>query len=154
MGAGPRSRFDFAAWAHAARFDFSERALPMLERLGSPAEAYFIRRLFQSEATIFDGERVAHCRGMSVWVQQPCGPYWIDVVAQSNRTQLAIEIDGMQHWSSKAQITADYIRERRLLRAGYIVMRFTASEVIGDPGSAWRDVFAVLAARRSLERSA
>lgn len=102
----------------------------MLERCGSLAEAYFLRRLFETDAKVYDGGRVAHCRGVSVWVQQPCGPYRIDVVAQSGRTQLAIEIDGMQHWSSRGKVLADNRRERFLLRAGFVVLRFAASEVM------------------------
>ena len=98
---------------------------------------------------------MAHCRGVSFWVQQPCGPYRIDAVAQSNRTQLAIEIDGREfHHMNKHQIAADHRRERHLLRAGYVVIRFTAGEAISNPTRCWRDVFAVLNARRALERTA
>lgn len=42
---------------------------------------------------------------------------------------LVIELDGKEYHSSKEQINYDYKRANELLRAGYIVMRFSGSQV-------------------------
>ena len=46
--------------------------------------------------------------------------------------RLAIEYDGGTHRESMA---ADNRRQNRLIEAGYRVLRFTASDVLGDPAS-------------------
>ena len=48
------------------------------------------------------------------------------------RHRLAIEYDGGTHRESMA---ADNRRQNRLIEAGYRVLRFTASDVLGDPAS-------------------
>ena len=46
--------------------------------------------------------------------------------------RLAIEYDGTTHRDSMA---ADNRRQNRLIEAGFVVLRFTASDVLGDPAS-------------------
>jgi len=122
----------------------------MLERCGSPAEAHFLRRLFESTSTLYAGKESAWCRGVTITPQVRCHPYSIDVVAKRGRVRLALEIDGFEFHSSRTQVAADYYRERRLLRAGYVVMRFTATEVMTRPTECWRDVFSAIKAHASL----
>jgi very-short-patch-repair endonuclease len=122
----------------------------MLARCGSPAEAYFLRRLFESSSTLYAGKESAYCRGVTITPQVRCHPYRIDVVAKRGRVRVALEIDGFEYHSSRAQVASDYHRQRRLLCAGYIVMRFTASEAMARPAECWRDVFSAIRAHASL----
>lgn len=150
-----RSRFDFLDWAQREGFTYPARAEPLLARVGSPPEAHFVRRFFESKATIYDGGKRAYCRGVSICVQEPCGKYLVDVMAKRGRVELAIEIDGFEfHNATRSQVAADYYRARRLLCAGFVVIRFTASEAMSRVTECWRDVFTVLNTRCALERSA
>ena len=145
--------FDFDEWSRSARFDYPEHAIAMLSRCGSPAEAHLIRRLFSSEETV-DAGAVAWCRGVKIQAQVRCLAYSIDFTAETDRCRLAIEIDGGYHTATRAQIAADYVRERRIVRTGYLLLRFTGSEAINGPALVWREVFATLAAWRRVSRSA
>jgi hypothetical protein len=51
-------------------------------------------------------------------------------------------------------IAADYRRERVIIRAGYLVVRFTGSEAINHPGQVWRELFATIAVWERQSRSA
>lgn len=59
---------------------------------------------------------------------------------------MAIEVDGLHHTATAAQIAADYKRERVIVRAGYILLRFTGAEAINQPEHAWRELFATIRA--------
>jgi very-short-patch-repair endonuclease len=55
--------------------------------------------------------------------------HWSD-----QKQKLAIEIDGHAfHEKTKAQAARDRARERSIIREGYTIMRFTGSEVFGNP---------------------
>lgn len=149
------SRFAFSEWAAREGFSYPDRALPMLERCESPPEAYFVRRFFEHPATLYAGGEGAWCRGVAMRVQVLCRPYRIDVVAERKHIRLAIEIDGYEwHQSTRAQVTADYYRARRLICAGYTLMRFTAAEAMSKPTDCWRDVFAAIKAHERVAKSA
>jgi|LSQX01.2.fsa_nt_gb very-short-patch-repair endonuclease len=60
------------------------------------------------------------------------GIYVVDFVVND---KYIIEIDGHEHHKTKAQRYQDYQRERYLISMGYIVIRFTGSEVFVDPHS-------------------
>ena len=82
-------------------------------------------------------------------LQVRCAGFRIDAVVSDATTQLAVEIDGMAfHHRTKEQVAADYLRQRRIVVKGYTVIRFTAQEVFGDAAECWRQVRAILAARR------
>lgn len=57
----------------------------------------------------------------------------VDFVAPSRR--LIVEVDGAYHRSA-AQRSADARRDRRLIRAGYRVLRLAAELVLGNPAAA------------------
>jgi very-short-patch-repair endonuclease len=58
------------------------------------------------------------------------------------RARLAIEYDGGTHRDSLA---ADNRRQNRLLNAGYRLLRFTAGDVLGNPGGVVAQVREALA---------
>jgi very-short-patch-repair endonuclease len=60
--------------------------------------------------------------------------------------RLVVEVDGPYH-AMAAQRRADARRDRRLVRAGYRVLRLTAAEVLGQPEQALARVVAALAPR-------
>lgn len=145
--------FDFDEWARRSKFDYPEHAWLMLSRCESPAEAHLIRRLFQSPETVDSGPD-AYLRDVKISVQVPCLGYRVDLVAKAERVHIAIEVDGSHHTATAAQIAADYRRERIIVRAGYIVLRFTGSEAINQPGQVWREVFGTIAVWERQSRSA
>jgi len=61
--------------------------------------------------------------------QKVVGIYKVDFVYGS----CAIEIDGYEYHKTKEQREHDYKRERYLMKNGYTVVRFTASEVYLEP---------------------
>lgn len=62
--------------------------------------------------------------------QAVIGIYVVDFIVND---KYIIEIDGHEHHKTKAQRYNDYQRERCLISMGYIVIRFTGSEVFVDP---------------------
>lgn len=155
QSAARASSFDVVTWARAAHFDIPDRALSLLQRVESPAEAFIVRELFALPGALYDGGDRVYCHGAAVGVQVPALRYRVDLLVELERTRLAVEIDGLEyHGLTQAQFTRDHFRARQLLIAGYIVVRFTANEAMARPRSCWRDIFAVLATRRSAEASA
>jgi very-short-patch-repair endonuclease len=154
QGGGARASFDFATWARAARFDLPDGSASLFERIESAAEAYLLRDLLRVRGALHDGGHV-HYHGAVVRIQVPAGPYRIDFALQHEEIRLAVEVDGLEHHGlTQAQFARDYHRARRLMIGGYIVVRFTASEAMTQPRQCWRDTFAILKIRSSIERSA
>ncbi len=60
------------------------------------------------------------------------GIFVVDFVINN---KFIVEIDGHEHHKTKEQRYDDYRRERYLIRMGYIVLRFTGSEVFVNPQS-------------------
>ena len=58
------------------------------------------------------------------------GNYVVDFLIND---KFIVEIDGHEWHKTKEQRYDDYRRERYLIRLGYIVIRFTGSEVFVDP---------------------
>jgi len=57
---------------------------------------------------------------------------------------IVIEIDGHDfHEKTKEQAQRDKARDRKLVRLGHYVLRFTGSEVHADPWACWKEVFDV-----------
>jgi hypothetical protein len=64
--------------------------------------------------------------------------------ARGSDWSLAIEIDGHEfHEKTKEQAARDKLRDRRLVRAGRRVVRFSGSEVFADPKGCWAEVFGI-----------
>ena len=137
-------RFDFAAWAKRERFRYPPRAAAMLHRVGSPAEAYFVRALFELDGVALEGE-CARFKGITIRIQVPFARYVIDAVAERSFCKLAVEIDGFaNHHATPQIVSADYFRARRLMYAGFVVVRFTAREVMANGRAAWRSIFEII----------
>jgi very-short-patch-repair endonuclease len=49
-----------------------------------------------------------------------------------NCSKFVVEIDGHEYHKTKEQRYHDYVRERKLQKKGYYIIRFTASEVFVD----------------------
>lgn len=140
IGARDRVYFPFLSWAAANQFAYPPDAAGALSLCESAAEAYFVRGFFQ----IPEADRV----GLTLDVQVKLGLLRIDTVVTSDRCKLAIEIDGMTFHARKYdQVAADYLRERRIVCAGYTLIRFTAQEVFKTTPECWRQVLAIIAAR-------
>ena len=149
------ARFDFLAWSTATHFAYPERAASLLQRVESAAEAWLVRDLLAIPGAIYDGGSVVFFRGAAVRVQVPAGKYRVDIVVEFEQTRLAVEVDGLEHHGmTQAQFTWDHFRARQLMIGGYVVVRFTANEAMTRPRSCWRDTFAILKTRTSIERLA
>lgn len=77
--------------------------------------------------------------------QVKVGRYRADWVVERGKRKLVVEVDGLEfHRLEEKQVQQDYIRQRRLVAAGYTVIRFTALEVFNDAAECWRQVEACL----------
>jgi very-short-patch-repair endonuclease len=75
------------------------------------------------------------CHGLAfdVDTQTNVGPYRIDMTVVFGTTRLAVECDGHDfHERTKEQAARDKARDRYLVSQGWIVLRFTGSEVWKD----------------------
>jgi very-short-patch-repair endonuclease len=72
--------------------------------------------------------------------------YRIDFVVETpDRQKLAIELDGHDfHEKTKEQATRDRQRERTIVRHGYTILRFTGSEVFGNPRKCVEEVIEII----------
>jgi very-short-patch-repair endonuclease len=60
--------------------------------------------------------------------------------------RLVVEVDGAYH-ADPVRLRADALRDRRLQKAGYRVLRFAAADVLGEPERVRALVVAALAER-------
>lgn len=142
-GCGP---FPFRTWAARNGFQFDSAAASFFARCGSAAEAYFARPFIARPGIRFEGRAAIH-RNVRLELQVPIAKYRADAVVSMDRFRLAIEVDGMAfHQRSAEQVAADYLRQRRIVCAGHTVIRFTASEVFGNPEECWRQIDLILEA--------
>jgi very-short-patch-repair endonuclease len=78
------------------------------------------------------------------------GTFTIDFVVSAPDLKLAIELDGHDfHEKTKAQVSHDKARERSIVRTGYVLLRFSGSEVFGNPGRYVNEVVDVIKQRRA-----
>lgn len=79
--------------------------------------------------------------GISVQPQVKCGKYTVDFLItqegigpESHLSPIVVELDGHQfHDKDKRQRSYEKERDRFLVRAGYRVLHFTGSDVVGNP---------------------
>lgn len=100
-------------------------------------------------------ERIAHralrAAGVTGWRTNakvrlgPSALAFIDIAFGS--IKLALEIDGWEHHSSRDAFLRDRRRDRALAACGWLVVRFTAVEVMDDPEAFVREVLVLVAAR-------
>lgn len=103
----------------------------LLARCESPAERAVVEAMTFPAPETLDAQH---------WIQPVRGhTFRVDFAIPSKK--IAIEIDGHIAHHTKAQRTADARRERLLQYGGWVVFRFTASEVSFDPYSVAREIF-------------
>jgi very-short-patch-repair endonuclease len=109
------------------------------------------RRALRSSST--DAERALWARlrakrllGFKFRRQHPCGPYILDFYCPSG--QLAVELDGGQHFNLAAQ-DYDLRRTAFLLRRGVRVLRFPTDLVFREPIAILDAIVLALGARPS-----
>jgi REase_MTES_1575 len=141
--------FPFASWAANNSFVYDSAALPLFRRCGSAAEAFFLRPFTRRPGFGVEGQ-AGVAPPLTLRLQVPCGQYLIDAVVTDGRSAIAIEVDGIAfHHRSGEQLAADYLRQRRMVLRGHTVIRFTAPEVFRNAVECWRQVDAILTARRA-----
>jgi len=80
--------------------------------------------------------------------QYPILRYRADFAIPEER--IVIEIDGHNYHSSKKKVAADNKRDRHMLSLGWIVIRFSGSEVYRNPYDCANEVDAIIIGRRRL----
>ena len=82
--------------------------------------------------------------------QESVGKYRVDLAIAdfAGRPLLVVELDGHSfHEKTKRQAQHDKSRDRALVAAGWVVLRFTGSEVYADARKCAREVIAILERR-------
>jgi len=88
--------------------------------------------------------------GMPLIRQYPVSRYKIDFVYihkdqdGNDKFKIAIEIDGSKFHTTTEQLNSDYKRERHLLLQGFMVVRFTGSEVHNHCGRCLDEVIQII----------
>lgn len=139
-----KGHFPFIHWATGAKFDHPAGARHLFCKTGSAAEAFFFRPFAQRAGVRFESD-CAVLSDIRVYPQYRVANYRIDFALMTGSIRLALEVDGLAfHQRNGEQIEDDYLRARRLIAAGYIVVRFAAREAFRDPGECWRQVDGIL----------
>lgn len=101
---------------------FIDRLIPLIDSVESPIEALLLTGLaWFSDDTAIEPQQ---------WI----GRDRVDFLISFDGHSLAIEADGHDfHEKTKVQAQHDKARDRRLLLAGYPVVRFTGQEIYADP---------------------
>jgi len=74
--------------------------------------------------------------------QYKINSYNVDFLVKD--TNYVIECDGHDYHKTKEQISSDYKRERETISLGYIVLRFSGSEINGDPEYCVNEILKIL----------
>lgn len=127
-------------WAQTDTFNV------MREQCESPIEELFLGGLMA--ASLRHGDCMEFCEGgllagaaptrPSCYQQVRMGDYRVDffIIKPGPRgvTNIVVECDGHEfHAATKEQMTRDRKRDRYFTSSGYVVLRFTGSEIFADP---------------------
>lgn len=78
---------------------------------------------------------------INVTPQVQIGPFRVDFLVEMRGLRIAIECDGRAfHHINGQQILGDYRRQRALLEARVMVIRFTGGEIFKDPHGCAQEV--------------
>lgn len=92
------------------------------------------------------------------WIVTPQAPvltYRADFLVENAHGRIVVECDGHDfHERTKAQASHDRRRDRRMQAAGFVVMRFTGSDIHRDAERCAREVWECLAAKGREARGA
>ena len=145
-------RFPFFWWAAGAKFKYANDARHLFCKLGSAAEAFFFREFVERRGVSYTPES-AILGTIEVIPQKIVAKYRLDFAVHDGDTRIAVEVDGAQfHQRTETQVEGDYLRARRIIAAGYTVVRYTAVEAFRDPKEYWRQLDAILVSRNSRPR--
>ena len=76
--------------------------------------------------------------------QYQIGHYRVDFIVGG--TNILIECDGYDHHKTKDQMAYDCQRERDFVRDGYVVIRFTGTEINTDPDRCCKEIIDIIEA--------
>lgn len=147
-------RFPFFWWAVGAKFEYPEAARHLFARTGSAAEAFFLRAFATRPGATFDdcAVTVGH---VTCTPQASIDRYRVDFTVRCAELVLAVEVDGLHfHHRMESQIQSDYARARRIIAAGFPVVRFTAREVFDDSHACWLELDSIIDGSRVYGRTA
>ncbi|GAB0106424.1 hypothetical protein JMUB6875_54080 [Nocardia sp. JMUB6875] len=85
-------------------------------------------------------------RGLNLLANHPVGPYVCDLVDERSRT--IVEIDGREFHSAPLVFRQDRRRQNQLVRAGYLVLRYAAADVLERLDQCVEEVVSVVRRRR------
>ena len=141
--------FPFLQWAAANGFAYPPDAAAFLCLCESPAEASLVREFVSRPGVTFTST-TATCGEDRLMLQKRAWHHRIDAVVARHGFELAIEVDGLAfHAANQSQLAKDYLRQRRLVCAGYATIRFTAQETLRNPAACWRQIDKILYRRAS-----
>lgn len=120
----------------------------VLVHCGSAAELAFVGEFAARSGVGVVDHRCIRLGDTDVRLQGRETGYLVDLLVDRHTFKLAIEIDGYGfHHMADEQVARDYARERRIVRSGCSLIRFTAREVFANAKECWREVDRILKAR-------
>lgn len=147
-------RFAFRSWAASAAFRPPEHSYDWFCHCESTAEVHFLHVFAARPGVVFTGNAATDPDGTTVRVQVRHGLIRLDSTIETIGApgfKLAVEVDGFTYHTLKFdRVEADYLRQRRVTALGYSAIRFTAREVLACASECWRQIDAILAARRGV----
>jgi very-short-patch-repair endonuclease len=134
----------FMLWASRIGFTYPKAAHHLFCKCASAAEVYFLLPFVERDGVGFSS-RGAIWRDVRVYPQHSIGGFKTDFGVHGGALWLAVEVDGMAfHRENADQVARDYARQRRIVAAGYSVLRFTAQEAFSDARACWRELDEIL----------
>ena len=107
--------------------DYTYSLLRAVENIESPIE-----RIAVVETIKF--RDVYGSANFSVSSHTPVGKYEADIVIRNKSIKVAIECDGHEfHEKTKEQAAKDKKRDREFQKEGYVILRYTGSEICNNP---------------------
>lgn len=143
---GEKPHWPFMSWAASAQFKYPAEAGDFLCRCESAAEAFFARAFVRRGGITYRDGGAAYVDGTLLVPQVRHGGIRLDFVASRAGIKIAVEVDGFTHHSKYDQMAADYLRARRVVALGYVIVRFTSQEVFADSDECWKQLDAILSA--------
>lgn len=79
--------------------------------------------------------------------QKVVGRYVVDFLVQD---KYVVEIDGHDYHKTKDQRCRDYQRDRELMKNGFIIIRFTGTEIFLEPEKCVRELLDIIETQQNL----
>lgn len=83
--------------------------------------------------------------------QYKIGDYHVDFLVDN--TNIVVECDGYDHHKTTEQIRSDYRRERFLQKQGYLVVRFSGTEINDNPDECCREILEIIGANEQVRQT-